>query len=47
MVMEDFNYPEICWKINSAKRIKSNRHLMFLGGDSLIFQKVEQEVKHP
>ena len=38
--MGDFNYPDICWRLNSDKTARSNKFLTSLA-DNVIVQKVE------
>uniref|UniRef100_A0A803T8Q3 Reverse transcriptase domain-containing protein n=1 Tax=Anolis carolinensis TaxID=28377 RepID=A0A803T8Q3_ANOCA len=44
VVMGDFNYPDICWKTNSAKSTKSNKFLTCLA-DNFMVQKVEEATR--
>ena len=44
IVMGDFNYPDICWRLKSAKIAKSNKFLTSLA-DNIIVQKVEEATR--
>ena len=42
--MGDFNYSDICWRLNSAKTARSNKFLTSLA-DNFILQKVEDATR--
>ena len=42
--MGDFNYPDICWRLNSAKTSRSNKFLTSLA-DNFVVQKVEEATR--
>ena len=44
IVMGDFNYPDICWRLNSEKTARSNKFLTSLA-DNFIVQKVEDTTR--
>lgn len=44
VIMEDFNYLDICWEYNSAKSQRSSTFVSSLG-DNFICQKMEKKKK--